>query len=106
MNRPKWIIRRDDEAVTWCEDAHPVRLGRNPEHQRNEPWERKVAIDDGRKGYLCPGGVEHFYTCWVVLDEANPDRDRNNVLDTYKEAVKDRDDMNAREQAEWDKAHV
>jgi hypothetical protein len=106
VNRPKWVIQRDDEAVTWCEEPHPVRLGRNAQHVRNESWERNIAIRDGRKGYLCGGNEEHFYTCWVVFDEANPGRDNKDVFDVYKQAVEARDRFNQEEQATWDQVHA
>lgn len=90
----RYVIERD-ECVTFCEERHPVRLGRNPRHYASEPSERRIAIDLGRKGYLCPGGEEHLYPIWTVHD-ADDDRASNvDSFDVYREAVACRDRMNA-----------
>lgn len=81
----KWTIQRE-EAVTFCEDSHPVRLGRNPEHYQGEPWERRVAINTGKRGYLCPGGMDHTYPVWVVFDAADDRKPNVDCFDVYSEA--------------------
>lgn len=91
---PHWVIQRE-EAVTFCEDSHPVRLARRPEHYQGEPWERQIAIRAGKRGYLCPGGMEHTYPVWVVFDANNDRRPNAGAFDVYKEAVNCRDEMRA-----------
>lgn len=86
MVERRWVIQRE-EALTFCEDSHPVRLGRSPEHYHGEPTARGWAIALGQKGYLCPGGETHPYPLWIVYD-ANNDRESNaGVFDVYKDAV-------------------
>jgi hypothetical protein len=71
-------IHRDSTFETECELApHPVRLGRaeyawyrgldawDKEH-RVEPYEKRMALREGKRGYLCPGGETHYYTMWTV----------------------------------------
>jgi len=83
---PRWVIQKE-EAVTFCEDSHPVRLGRRAEHYPGELFERKMAIDEGKKGYLCPGGMDHTYPIWVVFDANHPDRSNAGAFDEYQSAV-------------------
>jgi hypothetical protein len=90
-----WNIQRE-MLPTYCEAPHPVRLGRDTEHYQGEPFERRMAINDGAKGYKCPGGCEHSYSIWVVYD-ANDDRARTEACDTYQEAVRLRDRLRKEE---------
>jgi hypothetical protein len=93
MSAPKgpWRIEADHENETECEGPHPVRLGRNAKHIRYECRERRNAIDEDKKGYLCPGGETHFYTVWVLV---NGD-EQGDWFDMYKLAVAARDRLNA-----------
>lgn len=72
--------------MTFCEDAHPIRLGKNPEHYPGEPWERDEAIRRGARGYRCPGGHEHLYPVWIVYDAAHPNESNRGTFDVYMEA--------------------
>lgn len=85
-NEPAWVIQRD-ETDTYCENPHPVRLGRNAEHWRVEPNERRVAIDRGLRGYRCPGGEVHSHPVWIVYDAANDSETNAGVFDSYTEAL-------------------
>lgn len=93
MADPRFVIQRS-ECVTFCEEQHPVRLGRSPQHHQDEPWNRKMAINEGKKGYLCPGGEQHLYPVWTVYDEANESAPNVDTFDTYREAVAERDRQN------------
>lgn len=89
-----YVIQRQ-EADTFCEEPHPVRLGRNPEHYSGEPSERAAAIRYGKRGYLCPGGEAHTYPVWIVYDEDNDRASNAGVSDVYREAKDLRDRLNA-----------
>lgn len=89
-----WEIHRDDDNQTWCENPHPVRLGRNAQHHREECNERRWAIDTGAKGYLCPGGEIHFYTCWFLM---RGEEQYDDFFMNYREAKLCRDTLNAQE---------
>lgn len=94
----RWTIQKE-EAVTFCDDRHPVRLGRTSEHYQGEPWERKWALDSGKKGYLCPGGMDHTYPVWVVFDANHPQNVNAGVFDEYRLAVKCRAELLRKEVA-------
>lgn len=84
-------VYADNGHTTWCDHEHPVRItdrdraafratvAEYGRHRALLLWgDTGRAIEDGRKGYLCPGGAEHNYTQWIAWDPKN-DRD----LDTY-----------------------
>jgi len=93
-----YVIQRDDEAVTMCEEPHPVRFSmkRRPEHEYGEPWERRWAVDrwPDARGYRCPGDQDHFYTVWTVYNGADEDEANVGTFDEYREAVAACDDAN------------
>lgn len=87
----KLRIERDDSATTFCDEAHPVRLGRNPQHLPHECHERDEAIRHSKKGYRCPGNEEHSYSVWVLYDADDPNEQQYGTFDTYREAVRARE---------------
>jgi hypothetical protein len=87
----RWVIQKE-VAWTFCEEAHPVRLGRNPQHYQGESMDRKLAIDLGKKGYLCQGD-QHPYDLWVVFDADDDRKENAGVFDTYAEAKMCRDGL-------------
>lgn len=90
-----YVIQKQ-AGETFCEEPHPVRLGRNPEHYSGEPYERDEAIRYGKKGYLCPGGSVHTYPLWIVYDEDNDNDSNAGGFDTFREAKELRDRLNGR----------
>lgn len=94
----EWTVVRE-EGVTFCEEPHPVRLGRNPRHYDNEPSDRRMAINDGRKGYRCPGGEEHLYPVWIVYDAHDERRSNAGIFDRYAEAIECRNRLRAAQRA-------
>lgn len=88
----RWVIERDDDAETECDNPHPVRLGRNPQHLRGECRERRDAIDYGHKGYRCPGGEVHLYTLWFVVDSTT--NEQREGYDHYQHAKAECDRLN------------
>jgi hypothetical protein len=90
-----FVIQRQ-EAETSCDEPHPIRLGRNPEHYSGEPWQRADAIRAGKRGYLCPGGETHLYPVWIVYDEDNDRASNAGAFDTFREAKDLRDRLNGR----------
>lgn len=95
----RFKVERDDEAVTTCENPHPVRFSRKrpPQHEPGEPHERDQAIRYGAKGYRCPGWRDHFYTVWFVVDTET--EEQIGSFDTYRDAVAERDRCEAEESA-------
>lgn len=93
--KKRWAIQRE-EAVTYCDDQHPVRLGRKPEHFHGEPTARRLAIALGKKGYLCPGGETHTYPLWVVYNAVDDRESNAGVFDVYRDAVALRDQLRKR----------
>jgi hypothetical protein len=94
----RWKVEKD-YAVTECEEPHPMRLPRHPEQPQWNDWsERADAIRAGKKGYLCPGGQEHWYPIWVVVDTTSTkDYDRQGeIFDNYHHARAYRDELNAK----------
>ena len=85
-----WRIEADHENESECEEPHPVRVGRTSRHYRNECRERTDAIDEGKPGYLCPGGETHFYTTWVLMNGG----EQGDWFHRYKDAVAERDRLN------------
>lgn len=90
-----YVIQKE-YAETFCEEPHPVRLGRSPEHYRGEPWQRAEAIRGGKRGYLCPGGETHLYPLCVVYDEHDDRASNAGAFDVYREAKDLRDRLNGR----------
>lgn len=65
----RYEISKDNNAVTYCNREHPVRISR---------W----------KGYLCPGNEEHSITLWNVWDTQIDDHAFGDVYDTMDQAIK------------------
>jgi|SRR5262245_34441975 len=93
----RYKVERTDDGETFCDDAHPVRFSRKnpPEHYPSEPWARRIAIDEHKRGYLCPGNEPHGYTCWVVFDTVTDDNVETH--DSYREAKVHADRLNEEE---------
>lgn len=90
----RYVIQKE-EGTTWCDNPHPVRFPRRgAEHWRDEPWERRSAIDSGRRGYLCPGNREHGYPVWIVYNADDESEENLGVFDVYREAKECRDEAN------------
>jgi hypothetical protein len=82
-----WRVKRE-EGTTFCENPHPVRLGRNPQPSAKTYSERNTAIAYGKKGYLCPGGEEHSYPVWIVYDANDEDQSSSDeIFDDRMEAL-------------------
>ena len=88
----KWVtedgafsIEWDDTFETECDDAHPVKLSQRLRDEIRAtpglfPYEAKMAVEEGRKGYLCPGCEVHHYGLWTGGPESDNDciaRDEN-----------------------------
>lgn len=89
----RYVIERDDENETECDNPHPVRLSRNAQPYNNdEGSDRTLAIQAGHKGYLCPGSQLHFYSTWVVVDTLT--KEQCATHDHYKPAKAHCDELN------------
>lgn len=76
----RFEIRYEEEYTTYCDEAHPVNMGRKFRlavttmiHQQGYvAAERRFgpatawAVHCDKKGYLCPGGEEHTYGMWAA----------------------------------------
>lgn len=89
----RYEIQKQD-AETFCDEPHPIRLGRSPQHYPGEPWERTQAIRDGKPGYLCPGGEVHLYPVWIVYDAEDDSSSNAGAFDVFREAKQLRDRLN------------
>lgn len=88
-------IQRDDTFQTECDDPHPVRISRErrAEWQGMSDWDKQQlsrtnwaeywALQNGKRGWYCEGGEEHFYTQWTVRIDGEWTEE---VCDSFAEA--------------------
>lgn len=87
-------------SYTYCENPHPVQISRevrrqireetvSGQHRATIPWEIEDAVLSGKRGYQCPGDVEHAVVSWGVWDRQKDDyvSDASSHFDTKREAV-------------------
>lgn len=94
-------------AYTECENPHPVQVGREARDEIRKLYSlgeqqramRKYGRDafyavlDGKRGYYCDGGAEHWRDSWGVWDVERDDYvDGANDFDTKREAVEHLED--------------
>lgn len=82
-----WSITRE-EGQTTCDDTHPVRITAAMRRKAREhpAWVDSalyLALLTGRDGYVCEGGGDHTYVCWVL----SRDGQAVSIRDTFAECA-------------------
>lgn len=76
----QFVVALEDGFMTDCEDEHPVRITQDMKDRFNADLARigdnatmsrwgitpYLAIKQGKKGFMCPGGEDHTYSLWVA----------------------------------------
>lgn len=74
-----------EEGLTSCDAEHPVRLTPGLvqlilERPHVYPPEARSAIQEGKKGYLCPGSEDHTYPIWTAWTPKGSCDDMGNTM--------------------------
>lgn len=77
-------ISWDSNAITECENPHPVTLPREKWRDGYDARGRYRTI----KGYQCPGGAEHGLPLWNLWDTAADDHAGDSPYETMRDAVR------------------
>lgn len=90
------LVVFDPHFDTWCDAPHPMRFSKEDKERfakmskfekdrlSRENWEKYWALLHGKKGYLCPGDMEHSYGLWTVEIAGEWTEDS---YDTFKQAL-------------------
>lgn len=75
----RYSVYWQESGVTECEHDHPVKLTndavRQAQENRDTAWAKPIlaAHADGKRGYTCKAGSEHWYHAWMVWDNVGND---------------------------------
>lgn len=80
-----WRIEATQMA-SYCEDEHPVKITPKVRAEiRSEPQffpsSAKDALANRKRGYLCPGGMEHVHVEWIAHDDSDPNFDHQGLYE-------------------------